>query len=312
MIPRIIQFHWFFDPIPNWLQQTIEEYRRFYSGTGWDIRFYAQVPTDIPGKYKKKMYDAPHSRYRADLLRWWLLYRDGGIYVDADTRPVNSLEPLREHKAFVSQLPFRVDKHWPEIYCVGSEPGLQLWLDALEGCLNAEKLGQPDTWFYIYNVLPNMFDYEGIAMLHQNDIRCADRQECLRFISGERPPLHGGEYLVHYGEFNNRICPLHQTLIDEQADPTFVKKIGCRQKLSPQPETFTRVDPPVNFHEMPNGDLVCDPGGPRSDKAPEGYVQDSEQWFRFHPKPKQSLSDTVQQGAEKRRNCPTCKNRGVE
>ncbi len=302
MIPKIIQIHWFWDHWPVWVQQTIDTYREMMPD--WDIRVYTEIPKDLPDTYKNIMEQAPHSRFRADLIRWWLLYRDGGVYVDADTRPCCDFDALRSKKPFFATIkPRDIDIFW-----VGAAPGNQLFMDALEGCKQWRQGPRPDTFFYIANVIPNILSRD-IHVFPVDYVYHTTPAETQKLCRGCKIKLQTDAYMVHFRNFGNRIRQDDEGLLKEQKDPSFVQKF-------PQgiPAANNKIEntQPVAFHTMPNGDLVCDPGGPRPEKTPDGYVQDGEQWFRFHPKPKQSLSATVQQGAVKRRNCPTCKNRGVE
>lgn len=72
----------------------------------------------------ERLYPRDHKRFRADLLRLELLLLYGGIYVDTDTQPRCSLEPLRSHSCFVGRSPQHVGGDHPLTQAVlGTTPG---------------------------------------------------------------------------------------------------------------------------------------------------------------------------------------------
>lgn len=284
MIPKIIQIHWFFDSMPHWVEKAINAYREFFPD--WDVRVYTEIPSDMPEEYLDVMRQAPHSRLRADLIRWWLLYRDGGIYVDADTLPAHDFSPLLEHKCFFARLGMspKVD-----IFFVGAEPELPLFKEALENAKTFRDGAWPNTYFYIENLVPDVRKRDEVTVLSKRAVYESKREFAHKFLETDvaNTPPRDPKYLFHFCNFRARTGPLRPSLLEEQADKA--QEEWLRDKYGePKPwrnPTPQGNKPPigVSMTKMPNGDLLCDPGGPRPEKTPEGYVQDSKQWFRFHP-----------------------------
>lgn len=283
MIPKRIQIHWFEDHFPHWVDKAINKYHEFFPG--WEICVYREIPRDLPEKYRKVMENAPHPRYRADLVRWWLLYRDGGIYVDADTLPLRDFSELLDYKCFFPRLGPRRSI---DIFFIGAEPGLPLFKEALEGCLNYEKGPLPGTYFYMQNVVPDVIQRPEVHILDYNaaiETLVGYDGYKYKFLETKQTPYYESKkaYIMHFCNFRVRTRPvLRPSLLDEQADPTWLQETcGSPQ---PYPERSPEPQPQdIAWREMPNGDLVCDPGGPRPEEAPEGYVQDAEKPYRFHP-----------------------------
>lgn len=279
MIPKRIQIHWFFDYLPHWVDSAIQEYQKMFPT--WEIAVYREIPDDMPRQYREVMDEAPHSRYCADLVRWWLLYRDGGIYVDADTLPRKDFSPLLKYQCFFPRLG---GGRKLDIFFVGAEPGLQLFIDALEGCRNFKSGPHPGTYFYIENVLPEVSTRREVTVLDKDDaweIKGYRTYDFLERFDATVCTFPSRPYIIHFCNFRARTRPLRQSLLDEQVDPEYlIRRYGDPEPYPQRPPEPKPQD--IAWRKMPNGDLVVDPGG-IIPEAPEGYVQDSEQPHRFHP-----------------------------
>lgn len=238
MIPKIIQLHWFFDPLPEWARLNVEEYRLLFPD--WDVRVFTEIPEDLPQSLRDKIKWAPHSRVQADLVRYWLMYKYGGIYCDMDTRPKKGFDDLREHTLFLPEVKIKRSK-LIDICFMGSEPGQPFWLDLLDGCLKAEKGPELKYFFHPYNTLPGFADRRDVTIL-QGGVEVPSWKVTRDHVRGTREVIwgDGGEYVRHYMEFLNRtfLAPIpDSSLLKEQADPQALdscfpekRKIALRER----------------------------------------------------------------------------------
>lgn len=75
---------------------------------GWEKQTWREEELDRFGLVNRKLYDDAESitpspwQFRSDLARYEILHRLGGVYIDCDTEPLKSLEPLLAHGAFAA------------------------------------------------------------------------------------------------------------------------------------------------------------------------------------------------------------------
>lgn len=97
----------------------------------WEFKVWTNdtlTPELIDKEYLDLLNDALSGSHAADILRWYLLWKWGGYYVDADITPIKSLENINTHKypvVLCHDLPIT----WNYIACgfVASEPGHKLF-----------------------------------------------------------------------------------------------------------------------------------------------------------------------------------------
>jgi inositol phosphorylceramide mannosyltransferase catalytic subunit len=98
-IPRIFHQIWLgADPLPEDYARFQESWLRHHPG--WELRFWTEE--NLPeGARRPELYErlrAPAER--SDVLRFELLWRHGGVYVDSDFECLRSIEPLIEDADF--------------------------------------------------------------------------------------------------------------------------------------------------------------------------------------------------------------------
>lgn len=128
MIPQRLHMIWLGDPWP-------EEYQRYattwvrrhptWSFTLWGEAELGRLEMRNRALYEAAEREAPTDaiRWRVDIARLEILHQHGGIYADADSECLRSLEPLRQHRMFLPQSP-----NAPEFVTnavMGAEPGHQ-------------------------------------------------------------------------------------------------------------------------------------------------------------------------------------------
>ena len=138
MIPRAIHQIWLGGALPeqyaSWRKRLIELH------PGWDVRLWNE--SNLPD-YARVMdrYDlcGYHPTIASDVFRGLVVLKHGGFYLDCDTEPVSSLEPLRKHP-FVCR-----NDGWVQLFAghelrinsghgFGAEAGNPLLAEYLERC----------------------------------------------------------------------------------------------------------------------------------------------------------------------------------
>ena len=112
MIPRIVhQVYGIFDDGVN--IKDISEFRESTYKTEkyciendieykmWDLPKCLKLLNEYP-QYKQLWDDFPQKIQRADFIRYLILHKHGGIYVDCDVHPIRSMEPLFDEDIFFS------------------------------------------------------------------------------------------------------------------------------------------------------------------------------------------------------------------
>jgi mannosyltransferase OCH1-like enzyme len=98
VIPRLIHRIWIGGPEPEWIHALEASWRR----PGWNLRHWDEHEIRILFPlHNQDLYDraeelAPDhvGQLRADILRYEILHRRGGVYVDADFECLRPIDPL--------------------------------------------------------------------------------------------------------------------------------------------------------------------------------------------------------------------------
>lgn len=111
MIPKIIHWVWpGHDPIPHRYRAYAETWKTHHPD--WEHRLW--TPTEIDGlnMVNRDLYDAAETeapndwlRWRADIVRLEIIFRHGGIYVDADAECLKPFDSLLEHGCWLAESP---------------------------------------------------------------------------------------------------------------------------------------------------------------------------------------------------------------
>jgi inositol phosphorylceramide mannosyltransferase catalytic subunit len=117
-MPRIIHHVWVGpNPLPTSAATFMASWKRLHPG--WDVRLWTDA--NLPPLPNESLYrQTTIQAQKADLLRYELLLRFGGIYVDIDFECLRCLEPLLDGVEYLygDQLPGE-----PNIALLGSTPG---------------------------------------------------------------------------------------------------------------------------------------------------------------------------------------------
>lgn len=101
MIPKTIHYCWFGgNSFPPKIKKCIKSWRKYcpdYQIVEWND---TNVDIDHMPPYVQQAYKAKKWAYVSDYVRLWVIYNNGGIYLDTDVELIKSLSPLLSHKAF--------------------------------------------------------------------------------------------------------------------------------------------------------------------------------------------------------------------
>ena len=90
-IPRVFHHIWFGGPLPDRFAEYREGWRRLHQG--WEFVLWNE--TNLPPLINWACFeDAPTFAQKADIARYEILYRHGGVYVDTDFECLKNITPL--------------------------------------------------------------------------------------------------------------------------------------------------------------------------------------------------------------------------
>lgn len=114
---------------------TIKELHPEYEYKLWtDADLTAENFSTLPYIKSTKVY-----AQKADIMRYEILYRHGGIYLDTDFQVIKALDPLLTHDLVVCNEDLNVNKYMSNsfIYSIAGHPSLKKCVDHIKSC----KLG---------------------------------------------------------------------------------------------------------------------------------------------------------------------------
>ena len=102
MIPKVIHYIWLGgNPLPKIAEKCIESWKKFcpdYEIKRWDE---SNIDLEIC-EYAKQAYDAKKYAFVADVVRFDILYKEGGIYLDIDVELLSSLDAFLNDSAIMA------------------------------------------------------------------------------------------------------------------------------------------------------------------------------------------------------------------
>lgn len=141
-IPKMLHFIWIGKPMPEHLEHNLKEWRRLHP----EWLTYLWTEKNIPDLRHQELYRAAPKlvpqdaveQFRADIIRYELLYDFGGFYADVDTRPLRNIE-----SALVGLEVFAAaeDRNWVGNTYLGAIPGHPIFHDLISGlAFNVRRL----------------------------------------------------------------------------------------------------------------------------------------------------------------------------
>lgn len=133
-IPMALHFIWLGPPMPNHLIANVEEWKRLHPR--W--RTYLWTEDNLPLLRNVALFDDAPSlvpadavgQFRADIVRYELLYTMGGFYADVDTRPLRPIDDvIGAHQEFAAM----EDRNWVGNTYLGGVSGHPIFRDLVMG-----------------------------------------------------------------------------------------------------------------------------------------------------------------------------------
>lgn len=196
MIPKLLHFNYFWEPLPAWAERTISEWRAFHPT--WEVRVHTALPTDMPAGVVAALEWPPTYRFKSDIVRYWIIATQGGVYADVDTRPIRPVDEVLTHDAFCCL--YMNDTTIPDNFFIGGIAGHPFWTRAVERCQHPETWTYDAVWFGAANANGCDWLKGGAHVLPSNSVReCKTAMEWKELLQSPFPPLGDGpELLKHY------------------------------------------------------------------------------------------------------------------
>ena len=149
MIPKIIHYCWFgrskmpplaIKCIESWKKNLPEYEIKEWNENNFDLNMYP---------YVREAYDNRKFAFVTDVVRLYVLYEEGGIYMDTDVEVLKSLDPYLQHNAFSG---FEDDIHIPT-GIIASEKGGKWVKDNLAYYNNRHFIKEDGTMDLTTNVI---------------------------------------------------------------------------------------------------------------------------------------------------------------
>lgn len=101
-IPKIIHYVWVGGkPLTPLAERCIESWKKYLPD--YEIKRWDETNSPMDHHYIEAMYAQRKWAFVADYIRFFVLEREGGIYLDTDTEVLKSFDPLLSHTAFFGE-----------------------------------------------------------------------------------------------------------------------------------------------------------------------------------------------------------------
>jgi FkbM family methyltransferase len=138
-IPRTFHFVWLGGAMPSRFDRYVRQWQELHPG--WQVRVWGD--DDLGFLENRSEFDAAANfAEKADIARYEIVHREGGVYVDCDVEPLRNIEPLLVGAQFV------VGEETPSVYAIGwfagvpGHPVLRYVIDELPESFSA-RTGAP-------------------------------------------------------------------------------------------------------------------------------------------------------------------------
>lgn len=122
MIPKIIHYCWFGgNPLPKSALKCINSWRKFFPD--YEIKEWNESNFDVNMMaFTREAYAVKKYAFVSDVARFWVLYKEGGLYFDTDVEVIAPMDDIIERGPFMGVETMDVyEKGWPAV-----APGLGL------------------------------------------------------------------------------------------------------------------------------------------------------------------------------------------
>ena len=94
-IPKIMHFVWLGSPFPDAFREYVLSWAKIHEGHGWKIKIWTDEDLKDFKLINQVLYDETDSYgVKSDLLKWEIVYRYGGVYLDVDFEGYKLLDEL--------------------------------------------------------------------------------------------------------------------------------------------------------------------------------------------------------------------------
>jgi hypothetical protein len=127
MIPRVLHLWWHDRDVPSWVVESRDRWQHVHPH--WAVTLWCDEPASVVQAVRANdisVVAEDRVRHCANVMRWNLLWKIGGVWVDCDTEPLRAFDPLlREDTPFCGSLVR------PEATVIGGPPGHRLWRELI-------------------------------------------------------------------------------------------------------------------------------------------------------------------------------------
>ena len=101
MIPKIIHYCWFGgNPLPRSALKCINSWKKYFPN--YEIKEWNEGNFDVNMmEFTHQAYEAKKYAFVSDVARFWILYKEGGIYFDTDVEVIKSMDDIVARGAFM-------------------------------------------------------------------------------------------------------------------------------------------------------------------------------------------------------------------
>ncbi len=125
MIPRVVHHIWLGSKLPSNLARLRETFKKNHPN--WSHWLWTDRDIDKLEMTNRDLYEQAHEftrpdglyQFKADVARWEILHRFGGVYIDTDTTSLKPLDPLLQDERMV--LGWEIEGGWVGIGLIASE-----------------------------------------------------------------------------------------------------------------------------------------------------------------------------------------------
>lgn len=102
MIPKVIHYIWVGpNPLGKLQQRCIDSWKKHLPDYQFKLWTENNLPKEVlEHRYVKTMYKKKKWAFVSDYIRFWVLNREGGIYLDTDTEVLKNFDDLLDHSVF--------------------------------------------------------------------------------------------------------------------------------------------------------------------------------------------------------------------
>jgi len=134
MIPKIIHYIWVGSKIPKNIQNIIDVNNEFFKE--YEVKIWTEKNIPSLNTFAQRAYDEKKWAFVSDYLRFYILYQEGGIYLDTDMEVLKSLDDLLDSSFFSGW-----DRRNEFVYAgiIGAEPKNEYIANILESYNNIDN-----------------------------------------------------------------------------------------------------------------------------------------------------------------------------